>query len=134
MQLCLISFCNLNLFLKKLFKMHYIKFTLNKNNSYNCSMLLQSDLVPVGEDQKQHLELTRDLAERVNNLYGGRKWKKLGGWVIVSKLEINTITSWVWNSLPFIDFTLGLTYFTFILLLYDSRGGTIFKASYISSD
>ncbi|KAL9313474.1 hypothetical protein ACSQ67_018926 [Phaseolus vulgaris] len=37
-----------------------------------------SDLVPVGEDQKQHLELTRDLAERVNNLYGGRKWKKLG--------------------------------------------------------
>ncbi|KAK7352909.1 hypothetical protein VNO80_18340 [Phaseolus coccineus] len=42
-------------------------------------LLYQSDLVPVGEDQKQHLELTRDLAERVNNLYGGRKWKKLGG-------------------------------------------------------
>ncbi|PPD92730.1 hypothetical protein GOBAR_DD10326 [Gossypium barbadense] len=42
-------------------------------------MLLQSDLVPVGEDQKQHLELTRELAERVNYLYGGRKWKKLGG-------------------------------------------------------
>ncbi|KAJ0914876.1 putative tryptophan--tRNA ligase [Helianthus annuus] len=41
--------------------------------------LLQSDLVPVGEDQKQHLELTRELAERVNHLYGGRKWKKLGG-------------------------------------------------------
>lgn len=45
----------------------------------NCSMLLQSDFVPVGEDQKQHLELTRELAERVNYLYGGRKWKKLGG-------------------------------------------------------
>ncbi|KAK3438364.1 hypothetical protein EUGRSUZ_C02982 [Eucalyptus grandis] len=29
--------------------------------------------------QKQHLELTRELAERVNYLYGGRKWKKLGG-------------------------------------------------------
>ncbi|XP_057434813.1 tryptophan--tRNA ligase, chloroplastic/mitochondrial [Lotus japonicus] len=42
-------------------------------------LLYQSDLVPVGEDQKQHLELTRDLAGRVNNLYGGRKWKKLGG-------------------------------------------------------
>ncbi|CAN0907292.1 Tryptophan--tRNA ligase, chloroplastic/mitochondrial [Linum grandiflorum] len=42
-------------------------------------LLYQSDLVPVGEDQKQHLELTRDLAERVNHLYGGRKWKKLGG-------------------------------------------------------
>lgn len=42
-------------------------------------LLYQSDFVPVGEDQKQHLELTRELAERVNHLYGGRKWKKLGG-------------------------------------------------------
>ncbi|CAI9093578.1 OLC1v1029117C1 [Oldenlandia corymbosa var. corymbosa] len=42
-------------------------------------LLYQSDYVPVGDDQKQHLELTRDLAERVNYLYGGRKWKKLGG-------------------------------------------------------
>ncbi|XP_041995398.1 tryptophan--tRNA ligase, chloroplastic/mitochondrial-like [Salvia splendens] len=42
-------------------------------------LLYQSDLVPVGEDQKQHLELTREIAERVNYLYGGRKWKKLGG-------------------------------------------------------
>ncbi|KAL2928227.1 Tryptophan--tRNA ligase chloroplastic/mitochondrial [Bienertia sinuspersici] len=42
-------------------------------------LLYQSDFVPVGDDQKQHLELTRQLAERVNNMYGGRKWKKLGG-------------------------------------------------------
>ncbi|CAN6456753.1 unnamed protein product [Victoria cruziana] len=42
-------------------------------------LLYQADLVPVGEDQKQHLELTRELAERVNNLFGGRKWKKMGG-------------------------------------------------------
>jgi hypothetical protein len=35
--------------------------------------------VPVGEDQKQHLELTRDIAERVNSMYGGKKWKKRGG-------------------------------------------------------
>ena len=28
------------------------------------------DFVPVGEDQKQHVELTRDLAERFNNRYG----------------------------------------------------------------
>nr|XP_029121083.1 tryptophan--tRNA ligase, chloroplastic/mitochondrial isoform X2 [Elaeis guineensis] len=42
-------------------------------------LLYQSDFVPVGEDQKQHLELTRELAERVNFLYGGRKWKKKGG-------------------------------------------------------
>lgn len=30
-------------------------------------LLYQTQLVPVGEDQKQHLELTRDLAERMNN-------------------------------------------------------------------
>lgn len=46
-------------------------------------MSLQADCVPVGEDQKQHLELARDLAQRVNNLYGGRKWKKLGGYRIL---------------------------------------------------
>lgn len=33
-------------------------------------LLYQADLVPVGEDQKQHLELTRDLAERFNRIYG----------------------------------------------------------------
>lgn len=32
-------------------------------------LLYQADLVPVGEDQKQHLELARDLAERFNNRY-----------------------------------------------------------------
>ncbi|MBU8877463.1 tryptophan--tRNA ligase [Bacillus sp. FJAT-29790] len=32
-------------------------------------LLYGTDLVPVGEDQKQHLELTRDLAERFNNKY-----------------------------------------------------------------
>ena len=33
-------------------------------------LLYQATHVPVGADQKQHLELTRDLAARVNNLYG----------------------------------------------------------------
>ncbi len=33
-------------------------------------LLYQADLVPVGEDQKQHLEFTRDVAARFNNLYG----------------------------------------------------------------
>ena len=33
-------------------------------------LLYQADLVPVGEDQKQHLELARDIAERMNSLYG----------------------------------------------------------------
>lgn len=32
-------------------------------------LLYQTDFVPVGEDQKQHLELARDLAERFNNRY-----------------------------------------------------------------
>ena len=32
-------------------------------------LLYQADLVPVGEDQKHHLELARDLAERFNNRY-----------------------------------------------------------------
>jgi len=41
-------------------------------------LLYQSDLVPVGEDQKQHLELARDLAERANYLFGGKKAKKMG--------------------------------------------------------
>ncbi|RDU67047.1 tryptophan--tRNA ligase [Helicobacter didelphidarum] len=33
-------------------------------------LLYQSDFVPVGEDQKQHLELTRDVAIRFNEKYG----------------------------------------------------------------
>lgn len=33
-------------------------------------LLYQADLVPVGEDQKQHLELTRDLAESFNKKFG----------------------------------------------------------------
>jgi len=33
-------------------------------------LLYQTDLVPVGDDQKQHLELTRDLAIRFNRDYG----------------------------------------------------------------
>lgn len=42
-------------------------------------LLYQTDLVPVGEDQKAHIELARDIAERANRLFGGNKWKKLGG-------------------------------------------------------
>lgn len=43
--------------------------------SYPCLMaadilLYQPDYVPVGQDQKQHVELTRDVANRFNNLYG----------------------------------------------------------------
>jgi tryptophanyl-tRNA synthetase len=43
--------------------------------TYPCLMaadilLYQPHFVPVGDDQKQHIELTRNLAERVNNRYG----------------------------------------------------------------
>jgi tryptophanyl-tRNA synthetase len=43
--------------------------------TYPCLMasdilLYQTDLVPVGEDQKQHVELTRDVAHRFNTIYG----------------------------------------------------------------
>ena len=33
-------------------------------------LLYQADVVPVGIDQKQHLELTRNIAERFNSIYG----------------------------------------------------------------
>jgi tryptophanyl-tRNA synthetase len=33
-------------------------------------LIYNADLVPVGDDQKQHLELTRDLAQRFNSRYG----------------------------------------------------------------
>lgn len=33
-------------------------------------LLYQTDLVPVGDDQKQHIEITRDIAQRFNNLFG----------------------------------------------------------------
>jgi tryptophanyl-tRNA synthetase len=32
-------------------------------------LLYQSDVVPVGEDQRQHLELARDIAQRFNTQY-----------------------------------------------------------------
>lgn len=43
--------------------------------TYPCLMaadilLYQADIVPVGADQKQHLEICRDIAERFNGLYG----------------------------------------------------------------
>ena len=36
-------------------------------------LLYDADKVPVGEDQKQHLELTRDIAARVNDKFGKKK-------------------------------------------------------------
>ncbi|NEO26813.1 MAG: tryptophan--tRNA ligase, partial [Kamptonema sp. SIO4C4] len=36
-------------------------------------LLYDADLVPVGEDQKQHIELTRDIVTRLNDQYGKKK-------------------------------------------------------------
>src|SRR5579859_3537631 len=33
-------------------------------------LIYQADVVPVGDDQKQHVELTRDIAQRFNSLFG----------------------------------------------------------------
>jgi tryptophanyl-tRNA synthetase len=33
-------------------------------------LLYQTDIVPIGEDQRQHVELTRDIAERFNSRFG----------------------------------------------------------------
>jgi len=33
-------------------------------------LLYDTDFLPVGEDQKQHVELTRDIAQRLNSIYG----------------------------------------------------------------
>ena len=33
-------------------------------------LLYRTDIVPIGDDQRQHLELTRDVAQRFNSRYG----------------------------------------------------------------
>jgi tryptophanyl-tRNA synthetase len=38
-------------------------------------LIYDSDVVPVGKDQKQHLEITRDIATRLNEAYGGEVLK-----------------------------------------------------------
>jgi len=38
-------------------------------------LIYDSDVVPVGKDQKQHVEVTRDLAIKMNETYGGQIFK-----------------------------------------------------------
>ncbi len=52
-------------------------------------LLYQASLVPVGEDQRQHMEITRDLAERFNRKYGEvftipEMWAPKGGARVMS--------------------------------------------------
>jgi tryptophanyl-tRNA synthetase len=73
-----------NTYLGELNRMTQFKDKNQKSGSQNLScglftypvlmasdiLLYDADIVPVGEDQKQHVELTRNIAERFNNKYG----------------------------------------------------------------
>ncbi len=50
-------------------------------------LLYQPELVPVGEDQRQHIELTRDLAQRFNSSYG-EVFTVPGAHILKSKAKI----------------------------------------------
>ena len=66
----------------ELSRMTQFKDKSSKNQSFSCGLytypvlmaadilLYNADVVPVGQDQKQHVELARDLAERFNKRYG----------------------------------------------------------------
>ncbi len=63
-------------------KAHSFKDKMSQNKSVNAGLftypvlmaadilMYDADVVPVGKDQKQHLEMTRDMADRINHQYG----------------------------------------------------------------
>ncbi|CAB4839204.1 MAG: tryptophan--tRNA ligase [Actinobacteria bacterium] len=53
-------------------------------------LLYQADLVPVGEDQRQHIELTRDLAGRFNTRYG-QVFTEPSGYILKTAAKINDL-------------------------------------------
>jgi tryptophanyl-tRNA synthetase len=53
-------------------------------------LLYQADQVPVGEDQRQHLELTRDLAQRFNHRYG-KVFTVPGPYILADVAKINDL-------------------------------------------
>ena len=53
-------------------------------------LLYQADLVPVGEDQRQHIELTRDLAGRFNARYG-QTFQLPDAYILKAGAKINDI-------------------------------------------
>lgn len=53
-------------------------------------LLYQADLVPVGEDQRQHIELTRDLAGRFNTRYG-QTFTIPDGYILKTAAKINDL-------------------------------------------
>jgi tryptophanyl-tRNA synthetase len=53
-------------------------------------LLYQADYVPVGEDQRQHIELTRDLASRFNSRYG-QTFQLPEAYILKTAAKINDI-------------------------------------------
>ncbi len=53
-------------------------------------LLYQTDLVPVGIDQRQHLEITRDIAIRFNNRYG-ETFRIPEGYIVKEGAKINSL-------------------------------------------
>ena len=53
-------------------------------------LLYQADFVPVGEDQRQHIELTRDLANRFNTRYG-QTFQLPEGYILKAGAKINDL-------------------------------------------
>ena len=53
-------------------------------------LLYQAELVPVGEDQRQHIELTRDLAGRFNSRYG-QTFTIPEGYIVKTAAKINDL-------------------------------------------
>ncbi len=67
-------------------------------------LLYDTDVVPIGKDQKQHLELTRDVAVRVNHLYGDHVLKvpepKIMDETVVPGLDGRKMSKSYENTLP----------------------------------
>ncbi|GAA3849722.1 tryptophan--tRNA ligase [Streptomyces sedi] len=54
-------------------------------------LLYQTDQVPVGEDQRQHVELTRDLAQRVNGRYGADLFRLPNAYILKDAAKIQDL-------------------------------------------
>ena len=54
-------------------------------------LLYQADRVPVGEDQRQHLELTRDLAQRFNSRFGGARFTVPEPYILAGTAKIQDL-------------------------------------------
>jgi len=56
-------------------------------------LLYQPDFVPIGQDQKQHLELTRDIAKRINSTYNKQLFKIPEGVISENTKKIKSLSN-----------------------------------------